>query len=163
MRSSGGLVSTLGRSLQSVATAVGDMLVAPFQLRNPISAAIDGVRGAYQVREEVDAYHVQARVASELGVHADFLQHADHSPRSKEELEDWLLGEPLYAFPPVVRGALGVGFGYGLGRASGQLANAAIRRLAPESWIGRHPGVVTAVGLTIAAALLVQDQLAARD
>lgn len=163
MRSAGGLPATVWRSLRSVGTAVVDMAIAPFQLRNPVTAAIDGVRGAFQLDEEAAAYHVQAKVASELDLHADFLQHADHSPRSEQELREWLLGEPLYAFPPLLRGAIGVGFGYMLGRASGQVTNAAISRLAPQSWVGRHPGVVTAAGLTIAAALLVQDQLAARD
>ncbi len=163
MRSAGGLPATAWRSLKSIGTAVVDMAVAPFQLRNPVTAAIDGVRGAFQINEEASAYHVQAKVASELDLHADFLQHADHSPRSEQELQEWLLDNPLYALPPVARGGIGLGFGYMLGRASGQLTNAAITRLAPQSWLGRHPGVVTAAGLTIAAGLLVQDQVAARS
>jgi hypothetical protein len=163
MRSAGGVPKMVLRVAKSMGTALLDMAIAPFRLRNPVTAAVDGVRGAYQVNEEVDAYHVQAQVASELGVHADFLQNADHSPRSKDELRTWLLDEPLYAQPPLLRGAIGVGFGYLLGRAGSQLVNTAVHRLAPQSWVGRHPIAVTAAGLTIGAALLVQDQLAHRD
>lgn len=162
MRSVSGLPQTALRSLRSVGGGLLDMLVAPFQLRNPVTAAVDGVRGAFQIDEEAEAYHLQARVSSELQLHADFLQHEDHSPRSQDELREWLLDQPLYEMPPLARGGIGAGFAYLLGRSGSQLANVAIRKVAPQSWLARHPIAVTAGGLAIGAALLVQDQLAAR-
>jgi hypothetical protein len=163
MRSAGGVTATALRSLRSVGRGILDMAIAPFQLHNPVTAAVDGVRGAFQIDEEAEAYHVQAQVAQELELHADFLQHADHSPRSTDELRRWLLDQPLYAQPPILRAAVGTGFAYLLGRAGSDLVNRGIRHVAPQSWLGRHPIAVTVGGLAVGAALLVQDQLAHRD
>lgn len=163
MRSAGGIPQTAVRSLRSVGRGILDAVIAPFQLRNPVTAAVDGVRGAFQIDEEARAYHVQAQVAQELGLQGDFLQHEDGTPRSEDELREWLLDEPLYAQPPIMRGAVGVGFAWLLGRAGSDLVNRGIRAVAPQSWLARHPIAVTAGGLAVGAALLVQDVLAHRD
>jgi hypothetical protein len=162
MRDAGGLPQTVGNALLGIGRALGSLAVAPLRLDNPVTAAVDSLRASYQVAPEVGAYHVQARVAHELGLHADFLQHEDHTPRSSAELERWLLDEPLYALPLPARTAIGAGFAGIAGRATGQLANAAIGRLAPNSWLAGHGSVVTGAAFALWAGLLVQDHLAHR-
>ncbi len=162
MADRGGLATTFGHALLGVGRAVGGMLLAPLRLTNPVSAAIDGVRSGFQVPAEAAAYHLQAEVAEELGLYAPSLQHEDRSPRSERELARDLLEHPLYQLPPVMRTTIGAGFAYVGGRASGQLANAAIARLAPSSWPARHPVAVTVGTMALFAGLLVQDHLAAR-
>lgn len=162
MRDGGSRLRVFGDALAGIGRAGVDMLLAPAQLRNPVTAAVDGIRGAFQIPAEVDAYHLQAQVARELGLRSATLHREDGSPRSREELRDWLVHDDLYQLPPAARGAIGGGFAVIGGRASGQLANAAIARLAPQSWVGRHPIAVTTGALALWAGLLAQDQVAAR-
>lgn len=162
MRDAGSRAAAFGQSLLGVGRSLVDMAVAPVLGRNPVTAAVDGVRASFQVPMEVDAYHLQANLAQELGLRSDVLQHADGSPRSREELRSWLLENPLYQLPPAARAAVGAGFAVLGGRASGHLVNAAAARLAPTSAVGRHPGLVSAGALAVWGALLLHDQLTAR-
>lgn len=162
MRDAGSWAAAFGQSLLGVGRGLVDMVAAPVSGHNPITAAVDGVRGSFQVPMEVDAYRLQAELAHELGLRSDTLQHADGSPRSREELRRWLLEDPLYQLPLPARTALGAGFAVLGGRATGHLVNTAAARLAPTSLVGRHPRIGSAGALAAWGALLLHDQLAAR-
>ncbi|MCB0879199.1 MAG: hypothetical protein KDC46_09495 [Thermoleophilia bacterium] len=162
MADMGGPAQAFGRALLGVGRGIIGMVTAPLRLENPVSAAIDGVRGGFQIPSEVDAYHLQAEVAQEFGLRAPVLQHEDGTPRSKDELRAWLLDDDLYRMPATMRTVVGAGFAWVGGRATGQLANAAVKRLAPTSWVAHHPAAITVGALALWGGLLVQDHLAAR-
>lgn len=157
MQDDDSLLKTYGSRLYGVVRSTLDMAVAPLQGRNPISAAIDGVHSHVLIRHEVSAYHLQARVAQDLSLRSEQLHNPDGSPRSKEEIAGWLGTDPLYKLADWQRLAIGSGFTLLGARLTSQLAKAGIAKVAPTSFLGRHP--LATVGIVSAAwgALLLHD------
>lgn len=158
------------QSLQLIGGTAGDGVKALTRFDNPITAWLDSLT-ARQNEAEVDAYHLQARVAHELGRNESSWalgQAADGSPLPLDQVRSRVATDELYRMDPTRRLVLGAG----LGVATTMLGTAGVQtiagKVAPGSFLAKHAWPLYAIGGALTAGWVVSDQarargLAARD
>lgn len=163
MRDSGSRTRTLARTIGEVGRVTLSMASAPFRLENPVSVAADGIVGAIRVGAEVDAYHLQAHVAQELGLAWPAIQHPDGTPRSRDELTTWLADNDQYRLTDGQRAAVGGTFALLGARVTSGIVNAIGSRVLPGSWTVTHARLASIGALTGWSMLVAHDILTHRQ
>ncbi|MCW2927829.1 MAG: hypothetical protein JWM86_1797 [Thermoleophilia bacterium] len=152
------------QSMGLLAGTAADGAKALVTLYNPVTAWLDSLT-ARQNEDEVNAYHVQAQVAHELGINESAWslgQAASGEPLPLEDVRTRVATNDLYRMEPGRRLALGAGLGLATTSVAAIGAQALAGKLAPGSFLARHGWPLYAIGGAMTAAWVVADQARAR-
>lgn len=153
-------------ALQSYALIGGtakDGLKALVTFRNPVTAWLDSLT-ARQNEDEVTAYHLQAKVAHELGRNESSWslgQARDGTPLPIDEVRSNVATTDLYRMDPTRRLILGAGLGLAATSVAAIGAQTLASRLRPGSFLAGHAWPMYAIGGAMTAAWVVGDQIRA--
>ncbi len=132
--------------------------------RNPVTAWLDSLT-ARQNEDEVNAYHLQAQVAHELGKNESSWslgQARDGTPLPIDEIRSNVATNDLYRMDPTRRLILGAGLGVGVTSFAAIGAQTLASKLRPGSFLAGHAWPIYAIGGAMTAAWIVGDQIRAR-
>jgi hypothetical protein len=152
------------QSLSLIAGRAGDGAKALVTLNNPITGWLDSLT-ARQNEDEVNAYHLQAQVAHELGRNESSWalgQATDGTPLPLEDVRVRVATDDLYRMDPTRRLVLGAGLGLGVTSIAAIGAQALAGKLRPGSFLASHSWPVYALGGVATAAWVINDQLRSR-
>jgi hypothetical protein len=146
----------LGNSAKDAGTAL-------VTFHNPVTAWLDSLT-ARQNEDEVNAYHLQAQVAAELGRNESSWalgQGSDGSVLSVDETRGRVATSDLYRMDPMRRLVLGGGIAIGATSAAAFGVSMLAHKLRPSSYLGSHMWPVYAVVGGLATAWVAGDQVRA--
>ncbi len=152
------------QSLGLIGGTAKDGLKALVTFRNPVTAWLDSLT-ARQNEDEVNAYHLQAQVAHELGKNESSWslgQARDGTPLPIDEVRSNVATADLYRMDPTRRLILGAGLGLGITSAAAIGAQTLATTLRPGSFLAAHAWPMYAIGGAMTAAWVVGDQIRAR-
>jgi hypothetical protein len=131
---------------------------------NPVTGWLDSLT-ARQNEDEVNAYHLQAQVAHELGKNESSWslgQARDGTPLPIDEVRSNVATNDLYRMDPTRRLILGAGLGLGVTSFAAIGAQTLASKLRPGSFLAGHAWPIYAIGGAMTAAWVVGDQIRAR-
>ncbi|MCW2921613.1 MAG: hypothetical protein JWL76_1487 [Thermoleophilia bacterium] len=152
------------QSFGLIGGSAADGAKALVTFRNPVTAWLDSLT-ARQSEDEVNAYHLQAQVASELGKNESSWslgQARDGAPLPIDQVRSNVATNDLYRMDPTRRLVLGAGLGLGVTSFAAIGAQALASKLRPGSFLAGHAWPVYAIGGAMTAAWVVSDQIRAR-
>jgi hypothetical protein len=152
------------QSLGLIGGTATDGVKALVTLRNPVTAWLDSLT-ARQNEDEVNAYHLQAQLAHELGRNESSWslgQARDGTPLPIDEVRANVATNDLYRMDPTRRLILGAGLGLGMTSVAAIGAQALAAKLRPGSFLAGNSWPVYAIGGAMTAAWVVGDQIRAR-
>ncbi len=141
-----------------------DGLKALVTFENPVTGWLDSLT-ARQNEDEVNAYHLQAKVANELGRNESSWslgQARDGTPLPLDEVRSNVATADLYRMDPTRRLILGAGLGLGATSFAAIGAQTLASKLRPGSFLAGNSWPVYVVGGAMTAAWVVGDQIRAR-
>ena len=152
------------QSFSLIGGSAADGAKALVTARNPLTAWLDSLT-ARQNEDEVNAYHLQAKVAHELGKNESSWslgQARDGTPLELDEIRSNVATNDLYRMDPTRRLVLGAGLG--LAATSFTAVGAALlaAKLRPGSYLAGHVWPLYALGGAMTAAWVLGDQVRAR-
>lgn len=150
-------------SLSVVGGSLGDGLKAAVTLRNPVTAWLDAVTYR-QNTFEVDAYHLQAEVAHELGLNELRWAHGqarDGTPLPLDEVRANIAVSDLYRMSRGRRLVLGAGMGFAGTLLAGTVGQTIAAKLRPGSFLAQHAWPIYAVAGALTGAWIIGDQVRA--
>lgn len=152
------------QGLKLIGGSAADGVKALVTLRNPVTAWLDSLT-ARQNEDEVNAYHLQAKVAHELGLnesHWALGQARDGTPLSIDEVRANVATTDLYRMDPMRRLMLGGGLGVAVTSSAALGVQALASKLRPGSYLAAHAWPIYALGGAMTAAWVIGDQIRAR-
>lgn len=143
---------------------IGDGAKALGRFDNPMTAWLDSLTSR-QNENEVTAYHLQAKVAHELGrneSHWALGQASDGTPLPLEGVRENIATAPLYRMQPLRRLMVSATLGTSSTFFAASGIQSIARRIRPDSYLAQHSWPVLAVGGALMGAWIVGDQMRAR-
>ena len=153
-------ISVFATTARNLATGSLDGVRALAHGGNPLSGWIDGYQSK-QLEWEVSGYRTQAQVANALGLRQGSWAHGqarDGSVLPDEQIRTRIEADSLYQLAPNARLLIGGAAGMLGTLAVSSAVGAITSRLAPASWLARHPSAVTVGGAVLTGALLLADR-----
>lgn len=152
------------QSIGMIGGTAADGAKALVTLRNPVTAWLDSLT-ARQNEDEVNAYHLQAKVAHELGLDESSWslgQAPGGEPLPVEDVRTNVATADLYRMDPTRRLILGAGLGVATTTAASLGVQAVASKLRPGSYLANHGWPLYAAGAAAIGAWVLADQLRAR-
>lgn len=151
-------------AVRIIAGSSGDAARSLVTFDNPLTAWLDSLT-ARQHEDEVVAYHLQAKVAHELGLNESAWSHGqarDGTPLPLDEVRASIAVDDLYRMSPMRRLLLGGGLGLTMTSVAALAGKGLASKLRPGSYLAAHSWPIYAVGGAMTGAWLIADQMRAR-
>lgn len=152
------------QSLGLIGGSAADGAKALVTARNPLTAWLDSIT-ARQNEDEVNAYHLQAKVAHELGRNESrwsLGQARDGTPLALDDVRANVATHDLYRMDPQRRLVLAAGLGLATTSVAAVGAELLAEKLRPGSYLAANGWPIYALGGALAAAWVIGDQVRAR-
>lgn len=153
------------QSAQSILGTIPDAGKGLVTLHNPVSSWLNALNRR-QNENEVNAYHLQAKVAYELGYNESswsYGQAPDGTPLPLEEVRKGVASDPLYRLSSSRRAFLGMGLGMSTTAIAAYSVQNAASKLRPGSYLAQHAWPVFAAGAALTSAFVLADYRSTKD